>query len=348
MDNLPFAAAHFDVLIIGGGPAGVSCALECQDSRVTHLLIERNERLGGQLADITSEVPNFALGRGTGGELQSRLETACHDGAINFLTGLQVVSIDLARRQVVTTKAVYSANAIFIATGYRVKKLGIPGEDEAKSDILYRAGENEACLAGQSIVIVGGGDSALLEALARVHTASSVTIVHRSGAYKARPDVIESVKSDPRIKVLENYRIESIDCSARLEGSNGSFPNRLSSISIRSLIDDSIHSLQLDKLVVKVGYSPNTELFAGQIEMDAFGHILVNQDCSTSVAGIFAGGDICAPGYDRIATALGHGMIAAGSIRRFLLQSAESKPDSFLKELAKTAQRADRHSSSRV
>jgi|AGTN01.2.fsa_nt_gi Thioredoxin reductase len=348
MDNRPIEAAHFEVLIIGGGPAGVSCALECQDSRVSHLLLERNERLGGQLADITSEVPNFALGRGSGSELQNRLEVACHDGAINFLTGQPVVSIDLERRQVVTAQAIYSADAIFIATGYRVKKLEIPGENDIGGDVLYRTGEEEACLAGQKIVIIGGGDSALLEALARVHTASSVTVVHRSHEYKARPDLIEAVKSDPRIKVIENCKIESINSSAVTSGLNGSFPSRLSSISIQSSIEGSSQTIKLDKLVVKVGYSPNTELFAGQIAMDSRGHILVNQDCSTSVAGVFAGGDIAAPGYDRIATAIGHGMIAAGSIRKFLSELTDVKPEAFLNELAKTARQACRHSSSRV
>lgn len=343
-DNQPLRAHHFDVVIVGGGPAGVSCALECQDSRVPHLLIERNECLGGQLADITTEVPNFALGRGTGGEWRKRLEVACHDADINLLTGQAVVSIDLSRRLVVTPQAVYSAKAIFIATGYRVKKLNLPGEDTIESDLLYRTGEDEACLVGRRIGIVGGGDSALLEALVRVDTASSVTIIHHSNQFKARPDVVESVKSDSRIKLLENFEIESINGS----GVNGSSPNRLSSISIRSTTDCSRRTVELDKLIVKAGYSPNTELFAGQIEMDERGHILVKQDCSTSVAGIFAGGDIAAPGYDRIATAIGHGMIAAGSIRKFLKELSDARPEAFLKEMAKTAIQADPSCSSRV
>jgi len=345
-DNLPLRADQFDVLIIGGGPADVSCALECQDSRVSHLLIERNERLGGQLADITTEVPNFALSRGTGNELQERLEKACQESGINFVTNEAVVSIDLSARQVVTTQAVYSAKAIFIATGYRVKKLELPVDSDVETEIVYRTGEGQVCLAGRKVVIAGGGDSALLEALALVDTARSITVVHRSNRFKARPDVLEAVKSDERIKLLDNFQIESVNASSGA-GVKGSF-TKSPSISIRSTVDDSTQTIDFDKLVVKYGYVPNTELFAGQIEMDERGHIRVNQDCSTSVSAVFAGGDIASPGYDRIATAVGHGMVAAGSIRSLLEELSSPRPDGLLDALAKTARAADQSSIARV
>lgn len=338
-DNLPLRADQFDVLIIGGGPAGVSCALECQDSRLSYLLVERNDRLGGQLADITTEVPNFALGRGTGNELQGRLEKACQDGGINYVTNQAVVSIDLSRRRVVTTQAVYSARAIFIATGYRVKKLELPVESDVETDIVYRTGEGQVCLAGRKVVIAGGGDSALLEALALADTASSVTVIHRTNRFRARPDVIEAVKSDERIKLLDNCQIESVNAPCN-PGLKGSFTGR-PSLLIRSITDDSTQTIEFDKLVVKYGYVPNTELFAGQIEMDERGHIRINQDCSTSVSAVFAGGDIASPGYDRIATAVGHGMLAAGSIRTLLAELSSPRPDELRSALAKSARAGD-------
>lgn len=301
-----------EVLIIGGGPAGISCALELQDSKVSHLVLERNQRLGGQLAYMTCAIPNFAGGRFEDGmAMLNSLEESAAAANINVLRNHEIVDVDLEKRMVWATnasqKVCFTAEAIFIATGYRVKRLNIKGLEKFERFVSYRTGLIEEEFEGKDLVVAGGGDAALLEALERARTARHVTLVHRSDNYRARPDLVQEVREDDRITLLSNYVIEELS-------GNGS----LSEITLRSNTDGSTKKVPADRLVIKVGYAPNTELFKGQLEMDESGHIKIDSLCSTSIAGVFAGGDIASPGYDRIAVAMGHGVMAAGSIRKYL------------------------------
>lgn len=298
---------HVDVIVLGAGPAGISCALELNASKINCLVIDRNQAPGGQLADIPTPVTNLATGRFESGKaVQASL---CAAGAqLDMVLGETIEVCDLkgALKKLSSKSLEYHCSCVFLATGYRLRLL-----DESErfqsfgNDIVYHTGTRQAEFVDKNVIILGGGDSAVLEALERAGTAKSVTLVNRSGNYRARPDLMREIDSHPRIVRLDNYVLRDMQGCGRLQ-----------EIELHSTTDDTKISIAADKLVVKIGYRPNTEIFAGQVDMDSTGHIRIDAECKTSVPCVFAGGDMVTPGYDRIATAVGHGMLAARSIRR--------------------------------
>lgn len=297
---------HFAALIIGGGPAGLSCALELADSNVSHILIERAPRLGGQVNDIPSPIVNFAGGAYANGEALARQMSAAAAPA-NIRTGLAVDRVDLRARTATAGGQVFSARALLIATGYRVARLGIEGEADFAGDISYRPGTEASLCAGQTVAIVGGGDSALFSALELAALCPQVHIINRSERLRARLDLKDRLAGLANVTVHMASQVTALAGTGRLER-------------VHVLKAGRSEIIPAERLIVKIGYSPNTELFAGQVDMDASGHIVTADDMSTSVPGVFAAGDITAACYQRLATAIGQGMIAAGAIRRFIGQ----------------------------
>jgi len=298
-----------DVIVLGAGPAGISCALELKECKVECLVLERNQRPGGQLLEIPTPISNLAVGSFDSGETLSKSFSQLIENVdINLVLRENVVSCDLRDKSLVTETQQFQARALFLATGYRMKLL--PDSDRFQAfgqDIVYHTGNCQNEFASRDIVILGGGDSAVLEALERARSANSVTLVNRSANYKARPDLMQEVAANKKIRRLDNFVVKELLGEGQLQA-----------VELRSTTDDTIMKVEAAKLIVKIGYSPNTEIFRGQVDMDSTGHIRIDPDCRTSIDGVYAGGDIVTPGYDRIATAIGHGMLAAKSIRRYL------------------------------
>jgi thioredoxin reductase (NADPH) len=307
MQNPPVEQA--EVLVLGAGPAGINCALELNDEKINCLIVDRNASAGGQLPEIPTEITNLAVGRFSNGrELQQRLGELVQAANLNLVSNENIVSCDLKAGSAASASRIYQARAIFLATGYRLKLL--PENESFKrfsNDIFYHTGSVQDQFVNRRVAIIGGGDSAVLEALERARTASEVVLINRSDKYKARLDLIRDLRSNSRIKVMSNASL------GEMYGDEG-----LQEIRVHSTTGDTTEICKIDKVIVKIGYLPNTEIFKGQIEMDSTGHIRVESDCRTSLAGIFAGGDIAAGGHDRIAYALGNGVMAARSIRRYL------------------------------
>lgn len=299
-----------DVIVLGAGPAGVNCALELHECKISYLVIDRNARPGGQLPDIPSLVYNVAAGIfENGAEMQDRLNVVAQRIGLNIKSGEEILDCDLNEKTLRSKNNIYRARAIFLSTGYRVRILRDVdvSSEQVSSDICYHTGSAQQDFENKNIAIIGGGDSAVLEALERADTAKSVTIITRGNEYKARLDLIKKIQSDSRIQTMNGFTLEG------LEGDR-----HLRKVKLRSTVDDTIHEIAAEKLIVKIGYCPNTEIFRNQVEMDATGHIRVDVDGRTSVDGVFAGGDIITPGFDRIAFAMGSGVLAARSIRKFL------------------------------
>ncbi len=303
--NVP--RTEFDVIIIGGGIAGISCALELHDSKVDYLVIDDRNEIGGQLSEIHCTVRNFARFAHNGAELKAELEGLCQRLHINVLTKTRIDRVDFSLKHVVSGTTNFTAKAIFLATGYRVRRLSLPNCTEFESSYIYDCEGNEHLLVGKRVAVVGGGDNALMDALWVAERCPQVLLINRTDRFKARPDVIRDVLANPRIQVFENSEVVGVS------GSGSS----IQSITIKDTQTDVRSKQDIDCLVIKIGYAPNTELFESQLELRD-GHIKVDARGATDVVGIFAGGDIVAPPYPRLARAAGQGVIAAGAIRDFL------------------------------
>ncbi|MBX9692403.1 MAG: NAD(P)/FAD-dependent oxidoreductase [Cyanobacteria bacterium] len=298
-----------DAIIIGGGPAGISCALELLDSCVDHLLLEGGPRLGGRLGDLDNTIRNLAAAYWDSGKaLQNDLETLCHRMQVKHRTSELVASVDLKEKLVVAeTSGRLKAKAIFVATGSRVKTLSFEDDKLVSDCILYDCESKQDRLAGKTVAVVGGGDNALMDALWLTDICEAVTVVHRSSNFKARPDILEEVQGSESITLLKNSIIK------KAYGQNG----KLQCIDVLNTEAETMEKISADYILVKIGTCPNTELLEGQLEL-VDGFVPIDARCQTSVPGVFAGGDIVVPGYPRIATAVGHGMMAASSIRQYL------------------------------
>ncbi len=295
-----------DVVIVGGGPAGISCALECHESGLDVVVLERDKRVGGQTSLIPSPVYNYVAGFFENGEaMRDELEKVAQLFLTDRIkTSCNVLKMDLANREIVTTRGTVKGKTIFIATGYRLREFDLPVPNDFVDDVLYQSGIHRESLRGKPIVIIGGGDSAVFTALDLAEYCSHVTVLARSSTFKARPDIVSRMNNHKVIEVHTNTVVTGLFGHEHLEW-------------VKAVNGAGAFDIKCVKLIAKLGYVPNTELFVDQLK-NSRGHILVDQDFSTSIEGIFAGGDIVQPGYDRVAFAAGSGMMAARSIRCFL------------------------------
>jgi len=300
---------NVEVIVLGAGPAGITCALELNEYKINCLVLDRGSLPGGQLPEIPSPIPNLPLGMYEDGRaMQKSLCDAVLAARIRMGLKETVLNCNLSKLEFQTANHIYHAKAAFLATGYRLRRL--PDEEKYAAfskEIFYNTGSVQGEFEGKKVAIIGGGDSALLEALERAASAHSVCVIHRSESFKARRHVIDDLKADSRIQIHTNMVLNN------MIGADG-----LKQIELRSTIDGTTKIIDAEKLIVKIGYAPNTEIFKNQIDMDSSGHVRVNTECGTSVKAIYAGGDIVTPGFDRIANAMGNGLVAARSIRKYL------------------------------
>ena len=219
----------------------------------------------------------------------------------------EIVEADLDNLTLKSKDAVYSGRALYIAAGARYREPSFENQERFKDFIHHRHYVDNHHFEGREVIIVGGGDSAFFAALAKAAVAKSVTIIHRSSNFKVRDDIRNLVEADPRIEVLANREIASLKGDSQLEA-----------VLLKDNDSGRIESRRADVIYAKLGYVPNSELFYNQLELTASGHIKTDEKLSTSKPGVFAGGDIVSPGYDRISVALGHGSLAVKYIREYL------------------------------
>jgi len=301
--------AQHDVVIVGAGAAGVNCALECFDIQLDTVVFEAQERAGGQLVDIPFVVRNVATGTGRDGRaLRDSLEAAAAILGHRLRRSQPVTRIDVAGRRIDTGGASIRGRALVIATGSAHQQLAAAPDGAFGGDVTYLLEARPGRFVGRSVVVIGGGDSATLDALALVKEgASKVWLVHRSDALTARHDVVEQVRADRRIEQLAGWQLESLDGGAALEGAT---------VVRRS--DGERRHLAAGGVVVKIARVPRTELVQDQLELDRRGAIVVDRELRTSREGVFAAGDVVADAYARIAAAVGQGSLAARSVLRYL------------------------------
>jgi thioredoxin reductase (NADPH) len=297
-----------DVVVIGGGAAGVSCALECMDIQLDTAVLEAADQVGGQLTEIHHSIRNVPAGRFEDGRA---LRDAMAESAALLGTRLQlsqtVTRVDLGERWVEVEGSRRHARALVLATGTGHQQLPNAVDGAYGGAVTYQleTADREQFV-GRDVVVIGGGDSATLDALELARTGSRVKLVHRSTALTARDDIIEQIRREPRIDDLAGWELESLEGGDHLE-----------EVVLRRA-DGERRRLALQGAVVKIARVPRTELFRGQLELDRAGAIVVDHELRTSRDGVFAAGDVVADAYARVAAALGQGILAARSVLRFL------------------------------
>ena len=305
------ASEEHDVVIVGAGVAGLSCALECFDIRLDTVVLEADARIGGQVAEIPHSVRNLAAGRfANGAELQRALEDSAAILGARLRLAQGVVEVNLGERSVELGDARLQGRTLVLATGTRHQHLPAAPDGAFGGDVTYQLESRPGHFAGRTVAVIGGGDSGTLDALELARGGSSVKLVHRSEELSARRDIVRAVRAEPGIEDLPGWELESVSGGERLE-----------EVVVRRA-DGQRRRLAVGGLVVKIARVPRTELFRGQLDLDHAGAIIVDRELYTSCPGVVAAGDVVAGAYARIGTAIGHGMLAARSALRYLQEGA--------------------------
>jgi thioredoxin reductase (NADPH) len=297
-------AATRNVIIIGSGPAGLTAALYSARANLQPLLIEGIEA-GGQLM-LTTMVENFPGHRDgiMGPDLMGEMRAQAEKFGTEIIQG-NVTSVDLCSSPIVvkTTEAEYAAKALIIATGASARLLGLPSERTLMGHGVSTCATCDGYFfRGQEIAVVGGGDSAMEEAVFLTRFASKVTLVHRRDTLRASKIMQEKARSNPKIAWRLDHAVEEIKDTGKGE---------VTSMVVRSNKSGAKTEIPVHGVFVAIGHTPNTSLFRGQMQLDQNGYIVTNDGAKTSVAGVFACGDVQDHIYRQAVTAAGSGCMAA-------------------------------------
>jgi thioredoxin reductase (NADPH) len=313
---------HAKLVIIGSGPAGYTAAIYAARALLQPVLIQGLQP-GGQLT-VTTEVENYPgfAEPIQGPELMEQMRLQAERVGTRIVTDL-VESVDLSARPfrlVCESGEVWLAESLIIATGAQAKWLGLP------SETAFRGFGVSACATcdgfffrGKNVMVVGGGNSAVEEALFLTHFAAKVTVVHRRDAFRAEKILQERLFANPKVEVVWNHAVEDIVGEAS--------PSRVTAVRLKNVLTGEVSERAVDGLFVAIGHAPATALFEGQLKMKPNGYLWVAPySTATSVPGVFAAGDVADDVYRQAVTAAGMGCMAALEAERFL--AAEAAPAS--------------------
>lgn len=299
-----------DVIIAGGGPAGMSALLWCADLGLNAVLLEKEIELGGQLLYTYNAIKNYlGIEAATGRELRDIFLRQIANAKIERRCGAEIVGADLAGTSMTLADGtMYSGRAIIIATGVRRRKLKVPGEEEFRGRGILESGAKAVDeVSGKTVVIVGGGDAALENALILSENARKIFVVHRRKEFTARRDFTDQAKALGKIEFLPDNKLTTIVGKGTVK-----------SVELEHLISGKSSQIETDAVLIRIGVEPNTELFRGQIELDEKGYVIIDSYCAANLSNVFACGDVANPSSPTIATAVGHGATAVKALFREL------------------------------
>jgi thioredoxin reductase (NADPH) len=300
----------YDVIIIGGGPAGLTAGLYTSRAKLRTLLVERMI-MGGQVMTTTKveNYPGFPGGI-DGPELMMKFQEHCQEFGLEVTTGEAQGLVDDGDFKTLTVDGKeLKARAVIITTGAEPSKLGVEGEEALVGrGVSYCATCDGAFFRDVEIAIIGGGDTAAEEALFLTRFASKVYLVHRRDALRATKILQDRVMAEEKIEVLWNTVIDKLN----------SDNSGLTSVEIKDVNTGDSRNLPLAGMFVAIGVTPKAHFLTEVLELDDDGYILTDAECRTSMPGVFAAGDVRKKILKQIATAVGDGAVAAIMAEKYL------------------------------
>jgi thioredoxin reductase (NADPH) len=297
------------VIVLGSGSAGLTAAIYAARAQLRPLVVAGRQR-GGQLT-LTTEVENYpGFVEGVQGpELMEIMRRQAERFEVEFVD-TDATAVDFRSRPfgVMVDDTIHRADAVIIATGAATNWLGLPNEQRLIGHGISSCAPCDAFFfRGKEVAVVGGGDSAMEEALVLTKFATRVTIIHRRDRFRASKIMADRALKHEKINVLWNTEVDDVI-------GNGSVTGLL----LRDAKTGDRRDFRVDGLFVAIGHHPNTELFRGQIELDAKGYVVLKQHTMTSVEGVFAAGDVHDTRYRQAVTAAGWGCMAAMDAEKYL------------------------------
>jgi len=311
-------ATHYDVIVLGGGPAGLTAGIYLGRARLKTLIVDSGS-LGGQMI-MTYAVANYpGVREASGRDIALTMKAQAQQFGCDILSNVEVKRLDLAGAEKVVEiedEGIFTARAVIIATGGLPRTLGIPSESTFKGrGISYCATCDGDFFTGKDVVAIGGGNSAIEEAMALTRYAASVTIVHEFDQFQAHPFAVEEARKNPKIRFLMEQDIKGFGGGDSLE-----------KVVVAHKRTGEVTEIPASGCFIFIGYVPNTAMFRGHVALSERGEIVSDADLKTNVPGVFAAGDSRVKRYRQITTAVADGTIAALSATEYLRGDGQVRP----------------------
>jgi len=300
----------YDVIIIGSGPAGLTAAIYTTRANLKTLIIA-GSKWGGQLmlTTLVENYPGFPEGIQGPDLMVAMRKQAEHHGAEIVDTDFKSADFSKKPFSVIAGDKTHEGQSVIIATGADTRWLGVPGEKEKIGRGISSCAPCDApFFRNKNTIVVGGGDSAMEEALVLTKFANSVTLIHRRDEFKASKIMLDRAQKNPKIKFITNTEVIEVLGQDKVER-----------VKLKNNKTNEITEIPIDGVFVAIGHIPNTSVFKG-IEMDEHGFIVVHNHTKTNVDGVFVAGDVHDSHYKQAVTAAGFGCMAALEAERWLTE----------------------------
>ncbi len=300
----------YDVIIIGGGPAGYTSALYCARAGLSALVLEAYAP-GGQMGttDTIDNYPGFSEGIGGYDLAMEMRKQSERFGSVSAFEKVRFVDFDAQPKKIATQGGIiYEAGAVIVATGASPKELGLNSEKELRGrGVSYCATCDGAFYRGKTVVVVGGGDTAAADAVLLSKICRKTYLVHRRDTLRASGAYLKPLENSGNIEFIWNSSVQKILAGEKVTG-----------VEVKDLKTGTVKTLDCDGIFVAVGNTPNSELFREKLKLDARGYIIADESTQTSVPGVFAAGDVRTKPLRQIVTAVSDGAVAAKMAEDYL------------------------------
>lgn len=296
-------STHYNAIVIGGGPAGLTAGIYLSRARLSTLIVS-DGMIGGQMV-LTHEIANYpGVESISGYQLSNIMKTQAKKFGCVIKGNTSVINMDLesdVKEVTLSDNVTYTADVVILTPGGRSRTLNMPGEEQFKGrGISYCATCDGDFFTGKEIIVVGGGNSALEEAVSLTKYASKVTIVHQFDHFQAFEYAVEEAKANEKIRFIMESAIVNFKGGDKLESAD-----------IKNLRTGEISNFMTDGVFIFIGYVPNTEFLKGFVNLNQWGEIIVDSEMQTNIRGVYAAGDSITKRYRQVTTAVGDATVAA-------------------------------------